>query len=59
MPRFAYVQSVVVVDKVYDAVRAEFQKRGAYFLNEEEKVKVSRRKRNKERERQHNVQLIN
>ncbi len=33
-------QSVVVVDKVYDAVRAEFQKRGAYFLTEEDKVKV-------------------
>jgi len=33
-------QSVVVVDKVYDAVRKEFQRRGAYFLTEEEKVKV-------------------
>lgn len=31
-------QSVVVMDKVYDAVRKEFQRRGAYFLNEEEKV---------------------
>jgi hypothetical protein len=26
--------------QVYDAVRREFQLRGAYFLNEEEKVKV-------------------
>ncbi|GIL64204.1 hypothetical protein Vafri_18176 [Volvox africanus] len=33
-------QSVVVVGKVYDEVRAEFIRRGAYFLNEEEKVKV-------------------
>ncbi len=33
-------QSVVVHDKVYDAVKAEFVKRGAYFLSEEEKVKV-------------------
>eukprot|EP00887_Chlorella_sp_A99_P006632 scaffold3.g6632.t1 len=33
-------QSVVVVDKAYDAVRAEFERRGAYFLNEEEKEKV-------------------
>ncbi|GFH23969.1 uncharacterized protein HaLaN_21675, partial [Haematococcus lacustris] len=33
-------QSVVVCDKVYDAVRAEFVKRGAYFLTEEDKVKV-------------------
>jgi hypothetical protein len=32
-------QSVVVHDKVYDKVRAEFQRRGAYFLNEEEKVR--------------------
>ena len=33
-------QSVVVVDAMYDAVRAEFARRGAYFLNEEEKAKV-------------------
>ncbi|GIM11511.1 hypothetical protein Vretimale_14988 [Volvox reticuliferus] len=33
-------QSVVVVGKVYDEVRAEFIRRGAYFLNEEEKAKV-------------------
>lgn len=33
-------QSVVAVDKVYDRVKAEFIKRGAYFLSEEEKVKV-------------------
>ncbi|GFR45832.1 hypothetical protein Agub_g7196 [Astrephomene gubernaculifera] len=33
-------QSVVVVAKSYDAVRAEFQRRGAYFLTEEDKVKV-------------------
>ena len=31
-------QSIVVCDKVYDKVKAEFQRRGAYFLNEEEKV---------------------
>eukprot|EP00887_Chlorella_sp_A99_P006620 scaffold3.g6620.t1 len=36
-------QSVVVVDKAYDAVRAEFERRGAYFLNEEEKEKVRKR----------------
>ena len=30
-------QSVIVLDKVYDAVRAEFAARGCYFLNEEEK----------------------
>ena len=34
-------QSVVVVDVLYDAVRAEFIKRGAYFLSDEEKQKVS------------------
>ncbi|PNH07040.1 Aldehyde-alcohol dehydrogenase [Tetrabaena socialis] len=33
-------QSVVVVAKAYDAVRAEFVRRGAYFLNEDDKVKV-------------------
>ncbi len=29
-------QSVIVMDGIYDAVKAEFQKRGAYFLGEEE-----------------------
>ena len=33
-------QSVVVCDKVYDKVRAEFVRRGAYFLNEAEKASV-------------------
>lgn len=33
-------QSVVVVDSVYDEVKKEFQARGAYFLNAEEKKKV-------------------
>ena len=33
-------QSVIVVDDVYDEVRAEFIERGAYLLNEEEKDKV-------------------
>lgn len=33
-------QSVVVCDKVYDQARQEFQRRGAYFLTEEEKDKV-------------------
>ena len=33
-------QSVVVLDDVYDKVRAEFEKRGCYFLNPEEKDKV-------------------
>ena len=33
-------QSVIVLDKVYDAVRAEFAARGCYFLNEEEKDKM-------------------
>ncbi|KAI8477186.1 MAG: acetaldehyde dehydrogenase [Monoraphidium minutum] len=33
-------QSVVVVDAMYDAIKAEFIRRGAYFLNEEEKNKV-------------------
>ncbi len=33
-------QSVIVLKSVYDEVRAEFLKRGAYFLNEEEKQKV-------------------
>jgi len=34
-------QSVVVVDAVYEAVKEEFSKRGAYFLSDEEKKKVS------------------
>ncbi|MGK7943223.1 MAG: bifunctional acetaldehyde-CoA/alcohol dehydrogenase [Microcystaceae cyanobacterium] len=34
-------QSVIVEDSVYDEVRQEFQQRGAYFLNEEEKGKVA------------------
>ncbi|PNW71110.1 hypothetical protein CHLRE_17g746997v5 [Chlamydomonas reinhardtii] len=33
-------QSVVVVAKAYDAVRTEFVRRGAYFLTEDDKVKV-------------------
>ena len=33
-------QSVIVLDKVYDTVRAEFATRGCYFLNEEEKDKL-------------------
>lgn len=33
-------QSVVVQQEVYDAVKKEFLLRGAYFLTEEEKVKV-------------------
>jgi len=33
-------QSAVVVDKCYDEVRREFQARGAYILNGEEKLKV-------------------
>ncbi|MBQ6839099.1 MAG: bifunctional acetaldehyde-CoA/alcohol dehydrogenase [Oscillospiraceae bacterium] len=33
-------QSVIVLDKVYDAVREEFANRGCYFLNEEEKDKL-------------------
>ena len=33
-------QSVIVLDKVYDAVRAEFAARGCYFLDEEEKDKL-------------------
>ena len=33
-------QSVIVLDPVYDAVRAEFAARGCYFLNEEEKEKM-------------------
>jgi len=33
-------QSVIVLDAVYDAVRAEFQKRGAYFLQGDELDKI-------------------
>ena len=33
-------QAVLVSDKIYDTVRAEFEKRGCYFLNEEEIEKV-------------------
>ena len=33
-------QNVIVLDGVYDAVKAEFEKRGAYFLNPEEAEKV-------------------
>ena len=33
-------QSVIVLDTIYDAVRAEFAARGCYFLNEEEKDKL-------------------
>jgi len=33
-------QSVIVMDKIYDAVKKEFAKRGCYFLNDEETEKV-------------------
>ncbi len=33
-------QSVVVVDEKYNEVKEEFEKRGAYILNAEEKIKV-------------------
>ena len=33
-------QSVIALDKVYDKVKAEFEARGCYFLNEEEIEKV-------------------
>ena len=33
-------QSVIVLDRVYDAVKAEFKKRGCYFLSPEETEKV-------------------
>ena len=33
-------QSVIVLDKVYEAAKAEFSKRGCYFLNPEETEKV-------------------
>ncbi|GAB4549359.1 MAG: bifunctional acetaldehyde-CoA/alcohol dehydrogenase [Pleurocapsa sp.] len=34
-------QSVIVVDEVYEAVKEEFALRGAYFLNPEQRAKVS------------------
>ncbi|MDR0965271.1 MAG: bifunctional acetaldehyde-CoA/alcohol dehydrogenase [Myxococcales bacterium] len=34
-------QSIVVVDAIYDAVKAEFLKRGAYILDAEEAAKVA------------------
>ena len=33
-------QSVLVLDRIYDTVRKEFEARGCYFLNEEEKDKL-------------------
>ena len=36
-------QSAVVVDSVYDAVHAEFEKRGAYFLTPEETVAAGKK----------------
>ncbi len=33
-------QSVIVLDSIYDQVKAEFKNRGCYFLNEEETEKV-------------------
>ncbi len=33
-------QSVIVLDKIYDEVKAEFERRGCYFLNQEETEKV-------------------
>ncbi len=33
-------QSVIVLDSIYDRVKAEFERRGCYFLNEEETEKV-------------------
>lgn len=35
-------QSVTVLDNIYDQVKAEFMKRGCYFLNPEEKEKVAK-----------------
>ena len=35
-------QSVIVLDKIYDAVRAEFEARGCYFLKDDELDKVRR-----------------
>ena len=34
-------QSVIVVDEIYEKVKQEFALRGAYFLSEEERAKVS------------------
>jgi acetaldehyde dehydrogenase/alcohol dehydrogenase len=34
-------QALIIVDSRYEAVKAEFIKRGAYFLNDDEKQKVS------------------
>ena len=33
-------QSVIVLESIYETVKAEFTKRGCYFLNDEEKEKV-------------------
>ncbi len=33
-------QSVIVLHSIYDKVKEEFQKRGCYFLNDEEKEKI-------------------
>ena len=33
-------QSVIILDSIYDKVKAEFEKRGCYLLNEEETEKV-------------------
>ena len=33
-------QSVIVLSPIYDAVKSEFEKRGCYFLNEEEKERL-------------------
>ncbi len=33
-------QSVIILNSIYDLVKEEFQKRGCYFLNDEEKEKV-------------------
>lgn len=33
-------QSVIVLDKIYDEVKEEFERRGCYFLNQEETEKV-------------------
>lgn len=34
-------QSIVVVDEIYEEVKSEFQSRGAYFLNPEEREKLA------------------
>ena len=34
-------QSVIIVDSIYDEVKAEFIKRGAYVLNDKERAKVA------------------